>query len=167
MVERPPIPIAIERAVKIEAGHRCAIPTCRYNRVEIAHIVPWSETKEHLFENLIALCPNCHDLYDKDKKIDRKSMQIYKANLGLLNYRYAEFERRVLQIFCDQPTAGFICLPGWHDFHVLHLLKDGLLVKTEENSGCILGGVPSWEKYQLTNKGRQFVEDWKKARSLE
>lgn len=103
----------------------------------------------------------------KTKKIDRKFMQQYKANLSLLNYRYGEFERRLLQVFCDQPILGAICLPGWHDIHVLHLLKDGLLIKTEENSGCILGGVPSWEKYELTSRGRQFVDDWKKARSLE
>lgn len=167
MTQRPPIPIALERAVKVEAGHRCAIPTCRYPRVEIAHIVPWADVLEHQFENLIALCPNCHDLFDKDKKIDRRAMQIYKANLSLLNYRYGEFERRVLQLFCDQPTADSVNLPGWHDIHVLHLLKDGLLIKTDENSGCILAGIPSWEKYQLTVKGKQFVNDWKKAHSLE
>lgn len=165
--DRPLIPIALERAVKIEAGHRCAIPTCRYPRTEIAHIIPWHEVREHQFENLIALCPNCHDLYDKDKKIDRRSLQIYKANLSLLNHRYGEFERRLLQAFFDQPIKGSICLPGWHDFHVLHLLKDGLLIKMKENSGCILEGVPSWEMYQLTDKGWQFIEDWKKARSLE
>ena len=76
MSDRPAIPLALERAVKIEAGHRCAIPTCRYPRVEVAHIVPWAEVREHTLENLIALCPNCHDLYDKDKKIDQKSMLI-------------------------------------------------------------------------------------------
>ncbi|MBU6382886.1 MAG: HNH endonuclease [Verrucomicrobia bacterium] len=108
MSDRPAIPIAIERAIKIEAGHRCAIPNCRHPKVEIAHIIPWTEVQEHTFENLIALCPNCHDMYDKEEKIDRKSMLIYKANLGLLNYRYGEFERRVLQFFCDQPIVGSI-----------------------------------------------------------
>ena len=92
-------------------------------------------------------------------------MLIYKANLGLLNSQYGEFERRVLQVFCDQPIVGSICLPGWHDFHVLHFLKDSLLIKTDERlysrRGSILG------KYQLTDKGRQFVEDWKKTCSFE
>ena len=64
--QRPPIPADLKRRVLVEAGHRCAIPTCRQIPVEVAHIVPWSENKEHEFENLIALCPNCHDLYDKD-----------------------------------------------------------------------------------------------------
>ena len=110
MTNRPSIPIGLERVVKIEAGHRCAIPTCRCTTVEIAHIVPWNEIKEHKFDNLIALCPNCHALYDRDKKIDQKSMMIYKANLGLLNSRYAEFERRVLQIFCDDSDKETILI---------------------------------------------------------
>ncbi|MBS3905092.1 MAG: hypothetical protein KGZ39_07185 [Simkania sp.] len=60
-------------------------------------------------------------------------------------------------------------LLNFHHFFIekIGLLQGRLLIKTDENSGCILGGVPSWEKYQLTDKGMQFVEDWKKARSLE
>ena len=37
---RPPIPADIKRKVLVEAGHRCAIPTCRYIEVEIHHIAP-------------------------------------------------------------------------------------------------------------------------------
>lgn len=66
-----PFPTDLERRVKVEAGHRCAISIAVYSRVETAHIIPWAEVKEHNFENLIALCPYCHDLYGKDKKIDR------------------------------------------------------------------------------------------------
>jgi hypothetical protein len=167
MTNRPSIPTGLERDVKIEAGHRCAIPTCRCTTVEIAHIVPWNEIKEHKFDNLIALCPNCHALYDRDKKIDQKSMMIYKANLGLLNSRYAEFERRVLQIFCDDSDKETIQLPGWHDIHILYLVKDGLLVKTGINSGCILEGIPSWEEFRLTENGRRFVENLMNKRLIE
>ena len=166
MTERFSIPIALERAVKIEAGHRCAIPTCRYNRIEIAHIIPFAEVQNHQFENPIALCPNCHELYDKDKKIDLKCMLIYKANLSLLNHRYGEFERRVLEYFCDHHELGSIHLPGWHDLHVSYLLKDNLLIKTKKNRGCILEGVPSWEEYVLTDRGRQFIDNSKEPRSL-
>lgn len=165
MKDRPAIPVALERAVKIEAGHRCAIPTCKYPRVEIAHIVPWAEVQEHKFENLIALCPNCHDLYDKDDKIDRRSMLTYKANLGLLNSRYGEFERRVLQLFSEQSQINRIRLPGLSAILVLYLLKDGFLSKA--NEGPHINGSPSWEEYILTDAGRQFVDNWREARSLE
>jgi hypothetical protein len=41
----------------IEAGHRCAIPTCRAAApLVIDHIVDWAVAKEHGFENLIVLC---------------------------------------------------------------------------------------------------------------
>ena len=59
-MSRPSIPTDIKRQVLIEAGHRCAIPTCGHPTTEIAHILPWAKVKEHKFENLIALCPNCH-----------------------------------------------------------------------------------------------------------
>lgn len=65
----------------MEAGHRCAIPVCRIPVTEIAHIRPWAKVKRHEFENLIALCPNCHTLFDRGH-IDRLSMLQYKANLS-------------------------------------------------------------------------------------
>ena len=64
MAKRPPIPVDLHRIVLIEAGHRCAIHTCRQVPVEIAHIDPWSRCREHRFENLIALCPTCHTRID-------------------------------------------------------------------------------------------------------
>ncbi len=79
---RPAIPRQLERDVLVEAGHRCAIPTCKQTPVEIAHINPWETVREHTFDNLIALCPNCHDRYDKKGEIDRKAMLQYKANLS-------------------------------------------------------------------------------------
>ena len=64
-MNRQTIPRQLEREVLMEAGHRCAIPTCRQTPVEIAHIVPWEQIQEHTFDNLIALCPTCHTRYDK------------------------------------------------------------------------------------------------------
>src|SRR5437588_11597928 len=96
MMKRPEIPTSLERAVLIESGHRCAIPTCRQVPVELAHIIPWEKCKAHKFDNLIALCPTCHTRYDK-REIDRKSMQTYKLNLLLVNSRYGDLEQRVIR----------------------------------------------------------------------
>jgi hypothetical protein len=71
--------------VLIEAGHRCAIPTCKSTPVEIAHIIPWSKVRKREFKNLIALCPTCHARFDDPRSpIDRKAMRQYKANLNPL-----------------------------------------------------------------------------------
>lgn len=71
--QRPGIPEKLKRDVLVEAGHRCAIPTCKATTTEIAHIIPWNVVKKHEFSNLIALCPNCHDRYDK-KEGDRSKI---------------------------------------------------------------------------------------------
>ena len=57
---RPALSAELKRAVLVEAGHRCAVPTCRQHPVDIEHIDDWAQVKEHKFENLIALCPTCH-----------------------------------------------------------------------------------------------------------
>ena len=170
---RPSVPAELERRVKIEAGHRCAIPTCKYNRVEIAHIVPWSEVFEHRFENLIALCPNCHNLYDKDKKIDRKSILIYKQNLGLLNHRYGEYERRVLQYFLES-RKEYVFISGGSELLIHFLVKDDLLFKTTINSGISSeikalnsGPIYSWTMYKLTDSGRLFIKNWEGGAPLD
>lgn len=101
---RPPIPQPLVRRILLEAGHRCAIPTCRAHPVEIAHIVPWSRAKEHAYENLIALCPTCHSRYDRGE-IDRTSMLQYKERLRQLwdVERKEQSSERAMQIdaFCN------------------------------------------------------------------
>ena len=42
---RSKIPVELKRRVLCEAGHRCAIHTCRHIEVEIHHIVPWANAK--------------------------------------------------------------------------------------------------------------------------
>ena len=163
--ERRAIPAALKREVLVEAGHRCAIPTCRHTTVEIAHIVPWKKVKEHTFDNLIALCPTCHTLYDTDKKIDQKAMLIYKDNLGLLNGRYSEFERRVLQFFCDNPKKYTVELPGPSNILILYLIRDGILIKVGD-SGILSNDIPTYEVYSLTDHGKDLIHDWKTVQPL-
>jgi len=81
----------LRRRVLIEAGHRCAIPTCRHIEVDVHHIIPWNACQQHQYENLIALCPNCHRLADKGQ-IDRKALLTYKANLRFMHDRFSQFE---------------------------------------------------------------------------
>lgn len=85
----------------MEAGYRCAIPACRQHPVVIAHIVPWSDVRVHEYANLIALCGICHARFDRGE-IDRKAMLQYKANLGIVNVRYGEYERRLLEFFATR-----------------------------------------------------------------
>lgn len=103
---RPTIPAELRRRVLVEAGHRCAIHTCRHTDVDVHHIEPWSKCREHRFENLIALCPNCHRRADL-REIDRKSLHMYKARLA------AAFRFEESQVYPDEiPAAPSF---GWLD----------------------------------------------------
>lgn len=163
-MKRPPIPRQLRREVLIEAGHRCAIPTCKQPTVEIAHIIPWEKVREHTFENLIALCPNCHTRYDVTGEIDRQSMLQYKANLSVLNSRYGDLEKRVLLIFARHPQYEQIWLDKGSDIHLMYLLEDGLLEKDPDIRYLMSrDGRP----YRITPKGREFVDKWLRAKELE
>jgi len=100
-MSRPNVPAALKRRVLCEAGHRCAIHTCRHIEVDIHHIVPWAKCKEHKYENLIALCPNCHRRADSGY-IDRKSLKIYKANLRYAHDKFSQLEVDILFILAKE-----------------------------------------------------------------
>jgi hypothetical protein len=123
-MERDHIPLKVQRAVLVEAGHRCAISTCRATTTEFAHIIPWATSKDNSFENLIALCPNCHARYDQKKEIDQLSIKMYKQNLSILNHRYGEFERRLFEILANTGERVFVVGAGG-DISVANAVKDG------------------------------------------
>lgn len=79
-MSRDTIRAELRRAVLVESGHRCAIPRCSHTDIDVHHIVPWEVCKSHDYDNLIALCPNCHRRAHKGE-IDRKSLREYKARL--------------------------------------------------------------------------------------
>ncbi|SDV04797.1 HNH endonuclease [Pseudomonas mucidolens] len=112
---RPAIPVEIQRAVLIEASHQCAIPACRHSRVEIHHIIPWAKCKKHEYQNLIALCPNCHTRVH-DGEIDQKSLTKYKSALvsairdlgdSAFNHPIVEVKRRIYTIDTNHPDTYF------------------------------------------------------------
>jgi type I restriction enzyme, R subunit len=66
MPNRPAIAIDIQREILFESRHRCAV-CCEATPLERAHVRPWSKSRDHSVENLIALCANCHERADTEK----------------------------------------------------------------------------------------------------
>jgi len=131
------------------------------------HIDDWAEVREHRFENMIVLCANCHGLKGSGpRKLDRKSLRQYKINLGIVNGRYGEIERRVLEFFAENPAVTDIILPGGLDVMLLYLIKDGLLLKRPLGGGVYFGSVPMQQGYILTPAGRDFVTRWAAAQPI-
>lgn len=157
---RPPVPAEIMRRVLVEAGHRCAIPTCRDIEVDVHHIIPWAQCQTHEYDNLIALCSNCHRLAHRGK-IDRKSLRLYKFNLRFAHDKYSQLEMDVLfELFRMPPTEGI----PWVGFNLIllkRLLDSGFLDVHELGgvSTTIHGFKTSPDLILITENGRAFVQD--------
>lgn len=73
---RPVIPAEVARAVKVEAGHNCAIRHCpEHTYLEIHHIN--KDREDNRLENLILLCDKHHKMTHVGI-IDNKSLHEYK-----------------------------------------------------------------------------------------
>ncbi len=82
---------SIRDALLVEARHRCTI--CSEKCFEIHHIIEQAEGGTDDEENLIVLCPNCHQhRYHRSGEFTRDQLRLYKAKLKEAN----EIERRLL-----------------------------------------------------------------------
>lgn len=113
----------------VEAGHRCAIPTCRaVAPLQIEHIDDWAKVREHRFENMIVLCANCHGLKGNGaRRLDRSALRQYKANLATINNRYGDLERQLLEWFAAHRSQHTTSLARGMAWAVWHLERDGLI----------------------------------------
>lgn len=167
---RPAIPAQLKRDLMEEAGYRCAIQTCKgTDALQLAHIVPWSQVREHSFENMIVLCAVDHHRYDAGT-IPRKSIEAFKANLGLLRSRYSDAERRILEAFAldGRPlsTNNAWPIPGGAAYTVMYLERDGLIT-VHPNEGIMIGALPAYELVALTAKGVEVVRRMREAYKIE
>ena len=161
---RPTIPADLRRKVLIEAGHRCAIPTCRYIDVDVHHIVPWENCKKHEYQNLIALCPNCHRRAGKGE-IDRKALRIYKANLRYTHDKFSQFEVDILfELYNAQPEKDFLW-PSYLMLLIKRLLDSNYVDRAEglpRKDGVSVFFVSDMpanpDNLKITKEGKEFVE---------
>jgi hypothetical protein len=155
--ERSAVPAELKRRVLVEAGHRCAIPTCRSIIVDIHHIIPWEQCKKHEYVNLIALCPNCHRRADSDE-IDRKSLKMYKANLRFIYDKFTTFEVDVLFELNKIPPDKMMQFPSYLILLVKRVIETGYVKWIQTPPGVMIGGMKSNPDYlQITEDGRNFI----------
>ena len=129
--------------------------------MHIHHIVPWSKCKEHTYENLIALCPNCHTQAERGD-IDRKSLRGYKANLRYAHDRFSQLEVDLLfQLYKIPEHENDMGIP-WSSY--LLLLFNRILeveyieVRQPGEPVALSGGIPSPVLILLTEKGREYID---------
>ncbi|MFF7251168.1 HNH endonuclease [Embleya sp. NPDC008237] len=135
---RAHVPAILKREILVEAGHRCAIHTCRATPVEIAHIVPWSRVGTHEADKLIALCPTCHVRFDAGQ-IDHLAMVRYKHNL-----------RRDPILPGSDAISAYLGFPealrSWHD--LVGRIEMGSVADTlfEESRADLIHRARSWQR---------------------
>jgi len=167
---RPSIPADLERRLMIEAGYRCAV--CKTPEpLQIDHIVEWSTVRKHEFENMIVLCANCHARKKNSsdpRHINRASLQRIKSNLMLLNGRYSDLERRIIDAFrealaADPTVTPSIFIPERLHLLVRYLIHDGFVdsviyqspASSHFDDGTVLRDDSL--RLTLTPKGAQFI----------
>lgn len=91
---RKSISSAVERRIYAESMGRCMNPECKAELfkesgdiMEKAHIIPYCDTEDNSYENLIILCPNCHTNFDKNGAFSVDEVKTWKQ------IRKDEFER--------------------------------------------------------------------------
>ena len=156
--DRPAVPSELRRRVLVEAGHRCAIPTCRHIEVDVHHIIPYEKCKEHKYENLIALCPNCHRRADNGE-IDRKSLRIYKANLRYTHDKFSQFEVDLLfECYALSPNQVAL-LPSFMKLLAKRLIEAGYINWIKKGPIMKIGGFKlNADHITITDNGREFIE---------
>ena len=156
---RDAIPAEIKRRVLVEAGHRCAIPTCRHIEGDIHHIIPWAQCEAHDYENLIALCPNCHRRADRGE-IDRKSLKIYKANLRFAHDKFSNLELDFLFELRALPPGQGIQWPPFNMLLIKRIIDAGYVqMHRTARTFVMIGGMRSTpDIVVLTDKGQSFIK---------
>lgn len=143
----------------MEAGHRCAIPTCRHIEVDIHHIRPWRQSQEHDYDHLIALCPNCHRRADRGE-IDRKSLYTYKRNLRTAHDRFSKMELDFL--FAAYNGLISTCYPAFMEVMYQRLLDAGFLAVSRGSHGIqasVHYGIDMTPThFMISPKGRAYVD---------
>lgn len=74
------IPRPIKRRLIEEAGGKCANPGCSSTKVQFHHIKHWAVYKAHSADDMIAICPSCHDAAHHGKlKIPDETLFLWKG----------------------------------------------------------------------------------------
>jgi hypothetical protein len=172
--KRATIPEALKRAVLMEAGYRCAVPTCRnILAIDLHHIVQVSADGGNELANLVALCPTCHALYHRGT-ISQDAIYAYKGVLVALGHAFDQasidgllFLYGLDPIMTDEQSPdiwlGPHSLPMTSDgvLHFSRLIGAGLATFQRLFQSYPANGVPLTNyAVELTPKGRMLIEAW-------
>ena len=98
---------------------------------------------------------------------------MYKHNLGILNNRFGEFERRLFEVLAETGERDFV-LGAAGDLLVANAVKDGLFKDQRINSTSLRvisndGSskvFPTTFVFRVTNAGVEFIENFAAGKDI-
>ena len=169
MTARKAIPQSIRQDVLIEAGYRCAVPTCRtILAIDLHHIVEVAKGGGNEKSNLLALCPTCHALFHRDE-ISREAIRVWKGVLVSLNEGFDRDTKDKLLFLSRKERPHFFSADGV--LHFTNLIAAGLAKCGSERLELHARGrgadiSKSRWPVDLTERGKLLVEAWEKGDCL-
>ena len=164
--KRTAIPEDIRRGVLIEAGYRCAVPTCRALLVlDLHHLIPVRDGGENAAGNLLALCPTCHAMHERGK-IDSEAIRAWKAMLVSLSAAFDRDAIDSLLLLRDLKNHGHesLAVSGDGIGRYASLIFSGFA--EYQSKGGLRGGLnEDWFEVRISEKGLRLVEAWRSGNS--
>lgn len=178
---RQAIPIAVKKAVLLEAGYSCSNPTCHVPLLHAHHIDYVQNGGGSGEDNLIALCPNCHAMVHNGT-IPDEAVRTWKTMLVAANHAWTKETLNNL-LFLDTALASSLYLTGDGVVRFSDLIVSGLaeaehvswvgdtsnIFTISVPAQTVFPAIPASEmtklayKVKLTNKGKALVHAWKKG----
>ncbi len=126
---RPAVKKGIRRRLLEEAGGKCANPGCTNTRAQVHHIMEWHIYGTHQPEDMIAVCPSCHD-------------EIHHGRLGISDETLYAWKK--LQRVGNSPrTTQLVVEPTRY----VDILCGSMTLKTEQSDDKLVA-------FQLSNSNR-------------
>lgn len=179
----------VERKLFAESMGKCMNPDCKVDIfksngdiAEKAHLVPYCDSKDNSFENLVVLCPNCHTNFDKNSAFTLEQVKMWKA------LRSKEIEK----IFCvkyksfDELSAALTPLLSenksiyeeyylndrkemWDVFEPKIISNNGIIRRILENNlGLVQSHVnKDYSNYELVRKYLMHINEFECTRGRE
>ncbi len=166
MTTRKHIAKSIRQEVLMEAGYRCAVPTCRtILAIDLHHIIKVSEKGGNDTSNLLALCPTCHALYHRGE-IHKEAIRVWKGMLVSLNQGFEKEANDKLLFLALDERPHLFSSDGVLQF--TSLIAAGLAKCGSEHIEPFdrYGGVDTSKSrwpVELTERGKLLVEAWRKG----
>ena len=175
-MSRTRIPGHTRQLVLLDAGYKCANPTCRHIlTLELHHIVWVKDGGKDDPSNLLALCPNCHSLHTRGHIPDH-AIRTWKNLLLALNSNNHATADLLLMLWADEDRIAAVedpkSIPPPFRFTgdglpaLSGLIASGLIEISRRYSGVNAwgGAMPSFE-VRLTEKGKSLVAAWRAGSS--